>query len=181
MSELELKTGVAMSWECIFYWIEQHPGLASWVQALGAIFSIWVAWLIARSQAKKIERQSLRQDESKCNAVIQILRHAKLVIKSNFDMSNNSEKIERFRVDLSRLILLFGEVRLFDVPSADTFDALCIVRRDLEEVAIRFRRSPHFGEGILGINFRRGEGARMIELLDQQIERCEAAVKSLRK
>lgn len=40
-----------MSWECISYWIEHHPGLASWVQAIGSILAIVGAVAVSRSQA----------------------------------------------------------------------------------------------------------------------------------
>lgn len=50
-----------MSWECISYWVEHHPGLASWVQAVGAIISIWGAFEISRrqqnAQLKKAEKE----------------------------------------------------------------------------------------------------------------------------
>lgn len=58
-----------MSWDCISYWIEHHPGLASWVQAVGSIVAIIAAIVIASAQnrhqskiAKQIaEEKSLAQ------------------------------------------------------------------------------------------------------------------------
>ena len=40
-----------MNWECVSYWIEHHPGLASWVQAIGSILAIVGAVAVSRSQA----------------------------------------------------------------------------------------------------------------------------------
>ena len=40
-----------MSWDCVSYWIEHHPGLASWVQAIGSILAIVGAVAVSRSQA----------------------------------------------------------------------------------------------------------------------------------
>lgn len=46
-----------MSWEVVFFWIESHPGLASWVQAFGSIAAIiaamWIASRQARNQVKR--------------------------------------------------------------------------------------------------------------------------------
>lgn len=50
-----------MSWEVVFRWIESHPGLASWVQAFGAIAAILVAiWLSGRESRYRlhVERQA---------------------------------------------------------------------------------------------------------------------------
>ncbi|WET08657.1 hypothetical protein P3S72_19375 [Pseudomonas sp. D3] len=45
-------------WEGFLCWVELHPGLASWVQAFGAIAAILVAMLIASSQARnQIKRE----------------------------------------------------------------------------------------------------------------------------
>ncbi|WP_460139705.1 hypothetical protein [Pseudomonas sp. S2_E01] len=49
-----------MSWENISFWIEHHPGLASWVQALGSIAAIWGAFQISNMQVKK---QSLHKEK----------------------------------------------------------------------------------------------------------------------
>lgn len=38
-------------------WIEAHPGLAGWLQALGAIFSIIYAIIIARSDSRNRQRE----------------------------------------------------------------------------------------------------------------------------
>lgn len=49
-----------MSWECVSYWIEHHPGLASWVQAVGSICAILAAIGIANRDSRfrrKAERE----------------------------------------------------------------------------------------------------------------------------
>lgn len=44
-----------MSWDSMLVWIEHHPGLASWVQAVGSILAIFAAgWFpFAHEQAKE--------------------------------------------------------------------------------------------------------------------------------
>lgn len=41
-----------MSWEAVSYWIEHHPGLASWVQAVGSIVAILAAIWIANRDSR---------------------------------------------------------------------------------------------------------------------------------
>lgn len=56
-----------MSWECISQWIEQHPGLASWVQAVGAVVAIFTAVFISHRDTtfrRKAER------DARCGALI---------------------------------------------------------------------------------------------------------------
>jgi hypothetical protein len=41
-----------MSWEVVSCWIESHPGLASWVQAVGSILAILAAIWIANRDSR---------------------------------------------------------------------------------------------------------------------------------
>ncbi|MGZ9667517.1 hypothetical protein ACXX9E_15725 [Pseudomonas sp. GNP014] len=49
-----------MSWECVSYWIEHHPGLASWVQAFGSIGAIIAAGYFPIAHEKARERRDRR-------------------------------------------------------------------------------------------------------------------------
>ncbi|WP_300627036.1 hypothetical protein [Pseudomonas sp.] len=54
-----------MSWECVSYWIEHHPGLASWVQAVFSVIAIFAAagiplWHTKRARAQRIKLQQSR-------------------------------------------------------------------------------------------------------------------------
>lgn len=80
-----------MSWEVVSCWIESHPGLASWVQAVGSIFAIIVAVAISGSDRRyqaKIAR-SARRDA--IDRSIQASLHAMKIAKNTFDFfSSNS-------------------------------------------------------------------------------------------
>jgi len=63
-----------MSWECVSYWIEHHPGLASWVQAIGSIGAILTAVAIGVHQTKSGTRQRDLEAQNKrksCLAVVE--------------------------------------------------------------------------------------------------------------
>jgi hypothetical protein len=52
-----------MSWEVVSCWIESHPGLASWVQAIGSIFAIaaagWFPFAHERAKEKRLRKNTL--------------------------------------------------------------------------------------------------------------------------
>lgn len=72
-----------MSWECVSYWIEHHPGLASWVQAFGSIAAILAAiWISGgdRRYRAKIERFARRDA---IDRAIDAAKHAKKIAQNN--------------------------------------------------------------------------------------------------
>lgn len=46
------RTGEVMALESFLIWVEAHPGLASWLQAVGAIVSIIAAFMVSTSQQR---------------------------------------------------------------------------------------------------------------------------------
>lgn len=69
-----------MSWECVSYWIEQHPGLASWVQAVGSIASIWGAFAVGRSQQKAQMRVAAQAAQDKSDSMKAVVESATLFV-----------------------------------------------------------------------------------------------------
>ncbi|GLO19230.1 TPA: hypothetical protein QEM53_003742 [Pseudomonas putida] len=65
-----------MSWDCFSFWIEHHPGLASWVQALGSIASIWAAFLIGNKQIQKQNKVRNEERQAKLAAFYAVIRAA---------------------------------------------------------------------------------------------------------
>jgi hypothetical protein len=65
-----------MTWSCISYWIEHNPGLASWVQAIGAILAIIAALLVSYQQIKNQSLQGVEQRKQKSAAFRAIAKHA---------------------------------------------------------------------------------------------------------
>ncbi|WP_277758002.1 hypothetical protein [Pseudomonas sp. A34-9] len=74
-----------MSWECVSYWIEHHPGLASWVQAIGSIGAIIAAGYFPIAHEKAREKRDRRN-----------------VLRS---LSYLADPLERFMKMLSRALL----------------------------------------------------------------------------
>jgi hypothetical protein len=52
-----------MSWESVSCWIEHHPGLASWVQALGAIAALGIAIWIPNRQRGADRKEAHKKEK----------------------------------------------------------------------------------------------------------------------
>lgn len=88
-----------MSWEGISYWIEHHPGLASWVQAIGSIAAILVAiWISGgeRRHKTKIERAARKDAIARA---IDAAEHGKSTAQQCCDAFRNGRPQ---RIDLPR-------------------------------------------------------------------------------
>lgn len=57
-------------------WVELHPGVASWVQAVGAIVSIWGAFAISNSQQKSQQKIASRAAMEKAEAMTAVVESA---------------------------------------------------------------------------------------------------------
>lgn len=107
-----------MSWECVSYWIEHHPGLASWVQAVGSIASIWGAFAISNKQQKaqvKLAEKAAKEKSESLYAVIENAvkitatfgellqsRPAEIVFQENWNLVYR-QRLESAVYSLSRL------------------------------------------------------------------------------
>lgn len=62
-----------MNWESVSFWIEGHPGLASWVQAIGSIVAILIAVWISNTDSrirKAAEKHARRSAIIRCQWVL---------------------------------------------------------------------------------------------------------------
>ena len=65
-----------MSLECVSYWIEHHPGLASWVQAVGSIAAIFTAVAIGVHQTRSGSRQRGLEAQNKRKSCLAVVKFA---------------------------------------------------------------------------------------------------------
>jgi len=69
----------------VICWIEDHPGIASWVQAVGSISAIWFAFYVARYQAILSEKKALIARKKRIRAYAVVIEK----IKKCFGELNN--------------------------------------------------------------------------------------------
>lgn len=67
-------------WDSFLCWVELHPGLASWMQAVGAIVSIWGAFAISRSQQKAQLKQASKAALDKSEALLAVVESAVMFV-----------------------------------------------------------------------------------------------------
>jgi len=121
-----------MSWECISYWIEGHPGLASWVQAIGSIAAIIAAIVIAGAQSRRMEAQAQESNKVVLEALISIAdraRHA--VLRLHEQTSPNCRSAE----DVAYVTASYNAVLSIDMlklPTVAMLNQVMIVRSNLE-------------------------------------------------
>lgn len=65
-----------MSWEGVLLWIEHHPGLASWVQAVGSIGAIFGAFAISSGQERRQSRLAKRSSIDRFDAYSAVIKNA---------------------------------------------------------------------------------------------------------
>lgn len=97
-----------MSWEIVSCWIESHPGLASWVQAVGSIAAIGVAIWVSGSERRyqgKIERLARKNS---IDRAISAANQALKVANNNLEYftcdSVYREEALKFRVVIDRAL-----------------------------------------------------------------------------
>lgn len=90
-----------MSWETFFCWIEDHPGLASWVQALGSVLAIAVAIWLAGSERRHRARVEKKANKNAIVRAIAAGMYSKKVAENNVEFFGCSNFPRR---DLPRFI-----------------------------------------------------------------------------
>ena len=74
-----------MSWESVSFWIEHHPGLASWVQAVGSIGAILVAiWISGGEMRHRLKVEKAARRDALVRA-IDASEHARKIAQNNVD------------------------------------------------------------------------------------------------
>ncbi len=75
-----------MSWEVISCWIEGHPGLASWVQAVGSVGAIFVAiWISGGERRHKLKIEKAAHRDALARA-IDASEHARNTVQKCVDL-----------------------------------------------------------------------------------------------
>jgi hypothetical protein len=88
----------------ILLWIEQHPGLASWVQAVGSILAIVVAIAVANNQF----RSAVKRDR---DAWATRLKSIAVILRNMYDLQDDPHSDQRTR-SLRKAFTLFQTTSL---------------------------------------------------------------------
>ncbi|WP_273823064.1 hypothetical protein [Pseudomonas asplenii] len=136
-----------MSWEMVSHWIESHPGLASWVQAIGShvalVVAIGVAWWQGRQSRKLFQDQVDHQAEEARLQRIASLRAtvevAEIVANRVINAARKMPDIvkegsaPRHKDALEAAALWITKLPIYELPGA-------LVARDVQNIALSANR-----------------------------------------
>ena len=146
---------------------------------IGAIISIWAAWYIASQQSKRVEKAALRQNLTKCAAIIEVLNYALYAI--NYESVADNEWIDagQIRADIQRVLIILERVDLFSLPDPVFVNAVCVVRRAFE--LFDKKLIAHEGQVLSHSHYQHGIARFCINEIQTQIDFCVDAASKLSK
>ncbi|MBF8660822.1 hypothetical protein [Pseudomonas putida] len=124
--------------ESIFKWIEAHPGLASWVQAVGSIAAILAAiWIASRDSRMKrnAERESRKNARVRAEAVV---KEAALRVFAAIDILEEiipNSQVSMLSAGLSQSMQHLSEVSASEGVESEIYTQLFLTRIAVEDVA----------------------------------------------
>ena len=155
-----------MSWEVVSCWIEGHPGLASWVQAVGSIGAIFVAiWVSGGERRSRVKIDKATRRDALVRA-IEASEHARKIAQNNVDFFT-CDYIPRAEVPRYLAVVDHALVRLkevFNGPGVDSellghlyevSNALVDIRGLVEQCAVSLEGRPILQIGYLKDNVKR--------------------------
>lgn len=112
-----------MSWEYISCWIEHHPGLASWVQAVGSICAIIYAVRIANKQFQRTVDQQNKEEILQNQRLIGYAGRVVGTMRSTYTGIERYEygidEIQRCRIDLNDIALVMKDISIDNIKNLD--------------------------------------------------------------
>ncbi|MEF0144351.1 MULTISPECIES: hypothetical protein [Pseudomonas] len=112
-----------MSWECISYWIEHHPGLASWVQAVGSICAIIYAVRIANKQFQRTVDQQNKEETLQNQRLIGYAGRVVGAMRSTYTgiecYEYGVDEILRCKIDLKDIALVMKDINIDNIKNLD--------------------------------------------------------------
>ncbi|MBJ2241980.1 hypothetical protein [Pseudomonas sp. MF6768] len=142
-----------MSWEVISCWIESHPSLASWVQAVGSIAAILVAIWISSSDSrfrKRSEKYARRDAIVRCKWVLS--NSGDIVEKIAKSLSDSRPSHRLIKIDIARLERLHGEIRELTFGpgmDSDIFGVVLGARLGVDRLSHKMQEILDLEDGVL--------------------------------
>ena len=151
--------------------------IASWVQAIGAIISIWAAWWIASQQSKRAEIERRRGDLAKCAAILGLLEHILRVVKHKPLENQGTLSRREVRNALQKALSTLDQVDVLVLPDPVVVRAVLEVRHAVEMLDLKLHNSLGPSRDVLTvIQYDFGLSSKCVEVVKQQIDLCKAAV-----
>lgn len=144
---------------------------AAWVQAVGAIASIWAAWSIARQQSKRVQADAKRADLAKCAAIAGLLRHALRVANHEPFGNEGTVRSEQLLHGIRDSISALDRVDVLLLPDPDLANAVFESKYALERLANRINAQDR--NVLMLLHYKLGVSRSCISTLEAQIKSCD--------
>jgi len=114
-----------MGWECVLSWVEHHPGVASWVQAVGSVGAIGIAIWIASSQ----RRSQVRSEKEKAKLVLDLIK----TVAGRADRAVSNESVSSMTLNahmnlITGLCATLEKIDLLNLPAENMLEPTCNLR-----------------------------------------------------
>lgn len=124
-----------MSWECVSYWIEHHPGLASWVQAVGSIAAILAAVWIASSDSRLRRKAETAAKKDAVVRAIAVVGEASLRVNAAIEGLKNLN-VQREMMNTIAASLSQSQQHLKEVILSQGVDSMIYTQIFLTRIAV---------------------------------------------
>jgi hypothetical protein len=126
---------------CILFWIEAHPGLAAWIQALGSILAVLGAYWLGGRQSKAALSNSMRmhdvERDQRRQAIVAIMAATKVYIDGLASIVQNTDSDRRLfghQYDdqtIVGFIDALSQIPIYEIGSAEAVTGLLCFKNEV--------------------------------------------------
>lgn len=153
--------------------------VASWVQAIGAIVSIWAAWWIASQQSTRAEIERRRGDLGKCAATLGLLEHVLRVVQHKPRQNQGTISGREVRSALQKALSMLDRVDVLTLPDPVIVRAVLEVRHAVEMLDLKINNYLDPGKDVLlVVQYNIGLSYECVAVVKEQMRLCKEVVAS---
>ncbi|MBW1249012.1 hypothetical protein I7860_20245 [Pseudomonas tolaasii] len=153
--------------------------VASWVQAIGAIISIWAAWGIASRQSRKAEAERARSDLVKCSALIGLLEHVKRVVEAKPRDGQGTISGHEVRLGIEKVLSMLDRIDVLTLPDPVLSVAVLETRHALEGLDLKIKDLIQYRmNAIMVLQYELSISRSCIGVVNEQLAHCKKLLDS---
>ncbi|MGY2173004.1 hypothetical protein [Pseudomonas gingeri] len=151
--------------------------VASWVQAIGAIISIWAVWGIADRQSKKAAAERKSADLVKCAAIIGLLEQVKRVVDKKPRAGQGTISGQEVRLGVEKVLSMLDRIDVLTLPAPALAIAVLETRHALENLDLKVKEYIQYQSNtILVLHYQFTVARGCLGVVDEQILLCNKLV-----
>ncbi|MCU1773255.1 hypothetical protein [Pseudomonas sp. 13B_3.2_Bac1] len=153
--------------------------VASWVQAIGAIVSIWAAWWISRQQSVRAVAESKRGDLAKSLAVAGMLEHILRLVQHEPRKNQGTISGREVCAAYANALSMLDRVDLLLLPHPALVQAVFLTRHAVEKLDLNIKLYLEPNKDAIIVNYYEfGLSVECVGEIKRQIEVCGVVAES---